>query len=120
MVSCPGNSIRPYIDKRKGVLPVSVLEIYWIVVAFVYGVLAGSYVNMLTYRLKRGIPLFNPTRSICDYCGKTLGVLDLVPVLSYIYRRGKSKCCDRELSPAYPVVELIVGLAFGAVAWMVA
>lgn len=95
------------------------MKIFWACVTFFYGSLAGSYLNMLAYRLKRKMSLWSPARSFCDHCGKTLGALDLVPVLSYLVGSGKARCCGKRLSPLYPAVEMFFGLVFAAVAlWL--
>lgn len=86
---------------------------------FFYGSLTGSYLNMLTYRLRRGMSVWIPARSFCDHCGKTLGVLDLIPALSYLICRGRARCCGKRLSPFYPAVEMSLGLVFAAAAlWL--
>jgi len=91
-------------------------QAFWMFMAFFYGTLTGSYLNMLTYRLRRGISMWTPARSFCDHCGKTLGVFDLIPVLSFFIHKGKSGCCGKKLSPVYPAVELFSGLVFVAAA----
>lgn len=91
-------------------------EAFWIILCFFYGLLTGSYLNMLAYRLRRGISLWRPARSFCDSCGKTLGFLELVPVLGWLFLRGRSRCCGARISPVYPLVELGFGLAFAGLA----
>jgi len=85
---------------------------FWATVAFIYGTLTGSWLNMLVYRVRRKMSVWRPSRSFCDSCGKTLGLIDLVPVLGWLLARGRSRCCGEKVSVVYPLVELGVGLAF--------
>ncbi|MCD6360619.1 MAG: prepilin peptidase, partial [Armatimonadetes bacterium] len=74
------------------------------------GAAVGSFLNVVIYRLPRGESLVRP-RSRCLSCGHPLGVLDLFPVLSYLWSRGRCRYCGRSFSPRYMAVELIMGLA---------
>ncbi len=85
---------------------------FWVSLAFVYGTLTGSWLNMFVYRKKRKMSVWKPARSLCDSCGKTLGFIDLVPVLGWLLARGRSRCCGEKVSAVYPLVELGIGLAF--------
>lgn len=51
-------------------------------------------------------------RSVCDYCRNALNPKNMVPVLSYIFQRGKSACCKKSLSWTYPVSEFMTGISF--------
>lgn len=84
--------------------------IYFILTFFV-GTAVGSFVNVLIDRTVEGKDWIRG-RSKCDYCQKTLKWYDLIPVFSYVFYRGKSRCCQKKLSYQYPIVELIVGLMF--------
>ena len=53
-----------------------------------------------------------PRRSVCNHCGKSLGVLELVPVVGWILLRGKSRCCHKPIPIRYPFTEFALGLAF--------
>ncbi len=75
----------------------------------------GSFLNVVIFRLPRGESLVHP-RSRCLSCGADLGVVDLVPVLSYIGLGGRCRHCKRSYSPRYMLVELFTGIAaIGAV-----
>ncbi len=80
------------------------------VVIFLTGAAIGSFLNVVIFRLPRGESLVRP-RSRCLSCGATLGVVDLVPVLSYIALGGRCRHCRRPYSPRYMLVELATGLA---------
>ncbi|MBB6445867.1 leader peptidase (prepilin peptidase)/N-methyltransferase [Bacillus benzoevorans] len=51
-------------------------------------------------------------RSHCPQCGHTLGALELIPVLSYVFQGGKCRQCKAGISPLYPIMELTTGLLF--------
>jgi prepilin signal peptidase PulO-like enzyme (type II secretory pathway) len=70
----------------------------------------GSFANVLIDRLPHDQSING--RSHCDYCGKKLGIFDLVPILSFIVLRGKSRCCNRSLSWQYPLIEFVTGILF--------
>lgn len=78
---------------------------------FFVGCCMGSFYNVCIYRLPRGESLVTP-RSHCTSCGHSLGVLDLVPVLSYIALRGRCRYCRSVVSPRYMLVELLCGIIF--------
>lgn len=94
----------------------------WLMVTL-YGALGavlGSFIGCAIYRLPRGISLRQPARSFCPGCGRTLTAIDLVPVLSYVFLRGRARCCGYRLSPWYLVAEIscvllgiYLGLRFG-------
>lgn len=74
------------------------------------GAAVGSFLNVVIFRIPRGESLVRP-RSRCLSCGAGLGVVDLVPVLSYLALRGRCRHCGRPYSPRYMLVELATGLA---------
>lgn len=53
-------------------------------------------------------------RSYCDNCGRQLSWYENIPILSWIFLQGKSKCCRKNLSPLYPIVEFGLGILFAA------
>lgn len=78
---------------------------------FVLGLAVGSFLNVCIYRLPRGESLvFPPSR--CPSCRHRLGVRDLVPVLSYLWLKGRCRYCGQRISPQYPLVELGTGGLF--------
>ncbi len=89
----------------------------WLVgLAAVLGSLVGSFANVVVYRLPRGASVVTPG-SRCPNCGRRLGVLDLVPVLSWLALRGRCRSCGQPISPRYPLVELLFAALFALVAW---
>ena len=65
----------------------------------------GSAVTALAYRVPRGISWVHG-RSACPSCATSLGVLDLIPVLSFMLSRGRCRHCGAPISPRYPLTEL--------------
>ncbi len=76
---------------------------------FVFGLLWGSFLNVVIYRVPRDMSVVRPA-SHCPGCGKPILAFDNVPVLSYVILLGRARCCGVKMSPRYPIVELIGGL----------
>jgi leader peptidase (prepilin peptidase)/N-methyltransferase len=79
-----------------------------------FGLLIGSFLNVVAYRLPRGESLVKP-RSRCTSCGEEVRPYDNVPVLSWLVLRGRCRHCDARISPRYPAVELATAIVFAAV-----
>lgn len=77
---------------------------------FVLGTAIGSFLNVLIDRFSNNTSILG--RSKCDYCGKKLAPSLLLPVVSYLFLKGKSRCCGKKLSLYYPAIEIITGVAF--------
>jgi leader peptidase (prepilin peptidase)/N-methyltransferase len=90
-------------------------EWFAIAVAAAYGLVLGSFLNVVIYRLPRGMSLLRP-RSHCPACGATVRWFDNVPVLSYLALRGRCRGCRAPISPRYPLVELLTGSLLAACA----
>ena len=78
---------------------------------FFIGTVFGSFYNVVIYR----VPLelnFTTERSMCPYCKTTLTVLDLFPVVSYIWLRGRCRYCNEKISVRYLFGEILVGALF--------
>lgn len=78
---------------------------------FLFGLTIGSFLNVCIWRLPREESIIRPG-SHCPACSTALGVRDLVPVLSWIFLRGKCRFCGARISPRYPAVELLTGGLF--------
>ncbi len=83
----------------------------WIIPIFVTGLSIGSFINVLIDRWPQNKSPFKG-RSVCDHCGKTLGVWDLIPVFSYISLGGRCRYCHKKLSWQYPIIEIFTGFMF--------
>ncbi|MED4126275.1 A24 family peptidase [Halalkalibacterium halodurans] len=78
---------------------------------FVLGMVLGSFFNVIGLRVPKGQSIVAP-RSHCPYCKRTLATIELIPVLSYVWQRGRCRNCRQKISPLYPFVELAVGFGF--------
>lgn len=78
---------------------------------FLYGITIGSFLNVLIYRIPKGISPYKG-RSFCPNCKHQLSWHDLIPVFSFIFQRGRCKYCKVQISYRYPIVELLNGIIF--------
>ena len=107
--------------------------------ALVLGLLVGSFINVLAWRLPKMLeqdwqaqarellglpapakgPVYNLMlpRSHCPHCQHTLRARENIPLLSYLVLRGKCSQCKTAISPRYPLTELICAVLSGVVAW---
>lgn len=83
----------------------------YFILTFFIGSAVGSFVNVLIDRTMLGQDWVRG-RSHCDHCHKTLAWYDLIPIFSFLFYRGKSRCCRTPLSYRYPIVEALVGILF--------
>lgn len=81
----------------------------------VLGAVIGSFLNVVAHRVPLGESIVTPG-SRCPACGAAVKPYDNVPVLSWIVLRGRCRSCAAPISPRYPALELLTGLAFAAVA----
>ena len=85
------------------------LYVTWATFALFTGLVLGSFSNVAIGRWAVDKSVVAP-RSHCPYCGTTLSAQDLVPVLSWLWLRGKCRHCDSPIAPTYPLIELLGGL----------
>ena len=79
---------------------------------FVFGLVCGSFLNAVIHRLPRGIGLGHPKRSFCPHCGRSLPWFENIPVLSWVFLRGKCAGCAARIPWRYPLVELLTAVLF--------
>jgi leader peptidase (prepilin peptidase)/N-methyltransferase len=113
----------------------------FITVAVVFGLMIGSFLNVVIHRLPRmmerewkaqcaalgqgeaaidaDLPDYNLVvpRSACPACGHQISAWENIPIVSYLWLRGRCAGCRTPISPRYPLVEAITGAMAGAVAW---
>jgi prepilin signal peptidase PulO-like enzyme (type II secretory pathway) len=88
------------------------LTLAWL---FVVGAAIGSFLNVVTYRLPRGMSVVHPG-SRCGSCGHPIRWYDNLPVLSWFILRGRCRDCGASFSIRYPLVEAATGAMFVALA----
>jgi leader peptidase (prepilin peptidase) / N-methyltransferase len=80
-------------------------------IAFVAGLVVGSFLTVLAHRLPRGEP-WVAGRSRCPACGAEIKARDNIPVLSWLLLRGRCRACGQPISARYPLTELTTGVLF--------
>jgi leader peptidase (prepilin peptidase) / N-methyltransferase len=85
-----------------------------ILLAAVGGLLVGSFLNVVVYRLPRDESLMHP-RSRCPSCETQLRAVDNIPVVSWLALRGRCHHCKAPISARYPLVELSTAVLYAAV-----
>jgi leader peptidase (prepilin peptidase) / N-methyltransferase len=114
----------------------------FVVLATILGLLVGSFLNVVIHRLPRMMendwrqqaeclnnpdgelpatdqPVYNLVvpRSACPKCGHKITALENIPIVSYLFLRGRCRNCETKISPRYPLVEAITGILSGLIAW---
>jgi leader peptidase (prepilin peptidase) / N-methyltransferase len=87
-----------------------------IVLAALGGLIIGSFLNVVVYRLPRGESLAHPP-SRCPSCGAPVKPYDNVPVVSWLLLRGRCRACGAAISARYPAVEALTGALYALVTW---
>lgn len=76
-----------------------------------YGLCFGSFFNVIGLRVPIGQSIVHP-RSTCPLCDSQLTLLELIPVFSYLYQKGRCRHCQGRISPLYPTIELLTAGSF--------
>lgn len=84
---------------------------------FVLGACTGSFLSVVVYRLRHGGSALKG-RSRCDGCKKTIAWYDNIPLLSFLILNGKCRYCKKPISIEYPLTEVLIGLEFVWVYWL--
>lgn len=92
------------------------MEIMYAVVFGVFGLVFGSFFNVVGLRVPMKESIVAPP-SHCTNCQRRLTALDLVPVLSYVFLGGKCRSCGSKISWIYPLFELMTGVLFAFAYW---
>ncbi|WP_425807652.1 prepilin peptidase [Desulfitobacterium sp. Sab5] len=89
-----------------------ILSLFW----GVYGIIIGSFLNVVVYRVPRGESIVRP-RSHCTLCNHTLKAWEVIPIFSFFILRGRCHQCGAKISWRYPGVEFLTGLLFYLWSW---
>jgi leader peptidase (prepilin peptidase) / N-methyltransferase len=103
--------MQEYVDSVASIAPW-----FFPVLAFGIGTCIGSFLNVCIYRIPAGMSVAHPP-SRCGACGKPIPFYNNIPILAWIFLRGKAACCGAPFSIRYPAIELLTGLLFLA-SWM--
>lgn len=87
------------------------MDTYFLVLAAIFGLIIGSFLNCLIWRLYRNGSLGG--RSYCPHCRGLIAWYDNIPVLSFLFLRGRCRRCQKNISWQYPLVEIATALLFG-------
>jgi leader peptidase (prepilin peptidase)/N-methyltransferase len=93
--------------QNDGVLPTA----FWAVLAGVFGLVVGSFLNVVIYRVPENLSVVSPP-SRCPNCGSQIHNRHNVPVLGWLVLRGRCFNCKEPISPRYPVVEAVTAALF--------
>lgn len=91
------------------------MSISALLLALIAGAMVGSFLTVVAHRVPRTESIVTG-RSRCPGCGSQIAAHDNVPVLSWLFLRGRSRCCEQRISSRYPLTELALAGLFGAVA----
>ena len=81
------------------------------IIIFIFGLCIGSFMNVCIYRLPLSKSIANPPRSMCPSCDSLIRFYDNIPVISYLWLKGRCRHCNAPISIRYMLVEVITGIA---------
>ncbi len=84
---------------------------FWSVVMFVFGTMVGSFLNVCIYRMPLGLSVVSPP-SHCPHCKYSIPWYLNVPLVTWLYLRGRCRQCSAPITPRYFLVELLTGICF--------
>src|SRR5579863_2768743 len=87
------------------------LVAYWLFIVFVIGAIVGSFLNVVIARLPFEKSIIWPS-SRCGKCQKPIRWYDNIPLISYLWLRGRCRACGQGFSVRYFIVELVCALGF--------
>ncbi len=87
------------------------MDIYYGVVIFIFGLLLGSFYTVVGERLPEGKSIVNPP-SHCPNCNHRLGILELIPVFSFLFLGGKCKNCRSKIPVLSTIIEVLTAILF--------
>src|SRR5690348_181231 len=94
-------------------MPAPTLIIFW---CFAVGACIGSFLNVVAWRLPRGMRLSWPG-SLCPACRKPIAFRDNVPIVGWLLLGGRCRSCGAKISARYPLVEFFTAAAFALLAY---
>ncbi|MCL6502900.1 MAG: prepilin peptidase [Pirellulales bacterium] len=95
--------------RRRARLQMVLAEAAAYVYLFAFGAILGSFLNVVVYRIPRGMGLLRPA-SRCPCCQTPIRLSDNLPLLGWVKLRGRCRACHLPISPRYPLVEALSGI----------
>ncbi len=93
------------------------MDIFLYIIIFIMGITFGSFYTLAVYRIPKGQDIVH-THSYCPKCNHKLNIIDLIPIFSYLFLKGKCRYCKEKIRPRYFIIELISGIFFVTVAYL--
>ena len=90
-------------------------KILFTVLISILGTGIGSFVSMLIYRIHNKKSIFG--RSVCEKCNKELSAIELIPIFSWLFLRGKCKKCHKKIDKYIPLIEITTAIFFAVSFW---
>jgi len=84
----------------------------WTLLVALLGAAVGSFLNVVIYRLPRGLSISRPRLSFCPTCRQGIAPYDNIPILSWFLLRGRCRHCGEPIAAIYPVIECLTLLLF--------
>lgn len=94
------------------------MNLFFYLVLFMIGSLFGSFYTLAVYRIPKRQDIIH-THSYCPNCNHKLGFLDLIPILSYLFLKGKCRYCKEKIRPRYLILEILSGMLFVLIAFLI-
>lgn len=93
------------------------MDLFNLVFVCLFGLCIGSFLSVCIYRVPKKLSVVRPARSFCTTCERQLKFWENIPVLSYLFLKGRCLCKEYPISGRYPLVEVLS--AFGAAATLI-
>ena len=93
------------------------MNTFLFIIIFIIGTLFGSFYTLAVYRIPKRQDITH-THSYCPKCNHKLGLLDLIPILSYIFLGGKCRYCKQKIRPRYLILDILSGISFALLAYV--
>ncbi len=88
-----------------------IFDIYMIIFLFIYGLVMGSFLTVVSTRIPNNESIVKP-RSHCTKCNHILEWYELIPVISFIMQKGRCRSCKQKISIIYPTIEILCGFLY--------
>ena len=93
------------------------MNLFLYLLLFMIGTLFGSFYTLAVYRIPKRQDIIH-THSYCPNCNHKLGFLDLIPIFSYLFLKGKCRYCKQKIRPRYLILEMLSGMLFVLIAFL--